>query len=132
MCFKDGNGSFLNAQTYWSSPKVSVDEGEALGLLQAIKWAIDLQFSNVIFELDYLIVTNSIRFPKEDMSEVGAIVQECRDLLGSKSNFVVKFVMRQANVVAHSLARVATSSPSLHIFDSCPTCIADTIANEMI
>lgn len=48
-------------------------------------------------------MSNCIRFPKHDLSEFGTIVLECRDLLVSKPNFVVKFVGSQANVVAHIL-----------------------------
>jgi hypothetical protein len=51
------------------------------------------------------------------------------------TNFVnsdVKFIRRQANEVAHKLARVALSLASFHIFSDIPTCIYDIIIiNEM-
>jgi hypothetical protein len=53
------------------------------------------------------------------------------------TNFVnsdVKFIRRQANEVAHKLARVALSLASFHIFSDIPTYIYDIydiIINEM-
>jgi hypothetical protein len=39
--------------------------------------------------------------------------------------------MRQANEVAHRLAREATHLATFHIFINIPTCIYDIILNEM-
>jgi hypothetical protein len=47
-------------------------------------------------------------------------------------NFKVRFVKRQANIVAHSLARAAISWPRRYLFDSLPLCIATYLHNEMI
>jgi hypothetical protein len=38
--------------------------------------------------------------------------------------------MRQANEVAHALAKAVTSSTNFHVFDNIPTCITDLIFNE--
>lgn len=41
-------------------------------------------------------------------------------------------LLRQANVVAHELAKAATSYSSFHIFDETPASITTLIFNEMI
>jgi len=44
----------------------------------------------------------------------------------------VEFVRRQANEVAHALAREATSLASPAIYYAIPTCIETLIINEML
>lgn len=95
----------------WDLGRLEMLEGEAQ-LLQGLHWALDLQLTNVIFELDAKLVVDAIHANVPDFSEFGSIIPECRKLLFNHPNFLVKFVRRQANVVAHSLARVATSYPS--------------------
>jgi hypothetical protein len=40
-------------------------------------------------------------------SEFSAIICNVKNILSSHPNFVVKFIKRQANMVAHTLARAA-------------------------
>jgi len=56
-------------------------------------------------------------------------IQFCNTYL---TNFHVEFIRRQANDVAHTLSKAATSSTNFHVFDDIPTCITDLIFNEMI
>ncbi|AES71213.1 hypothetical protein MTR_3g071490 [Medicago truncatula] len=56
-------------------------------------------------------------------------IQFCNIFL---TNSHVEFTRRQANEVAHELAKAATLGPSFHIFDESPTCISDLIFNKMI
>jgi len=46
-------------------------------------------------------------------------------------NSHVKFIRRQANEVAHSLAQTALSEASFRIYSRIPTCIEPIIINEM-
>lgn len=67
-----------------------VYEGEAVGLLQEIRWAAELQLASVIFWLDSKVVVDNILHPKEDLSKYETIIQKCRELLSSKfQNFSV-------------------------------------------
>lgn len=51
--------------------------------------------------------------------------------LSSNSNFE-KFVMRQANMVAHIIARAAISWTSHYIFDFLPPCIDQYLTNDKL
>jgi hypothetical protein len=51
--------------------------------------------------------------------------------MSSSLNFEVKFIRRQANSVAHALARAANSWASFHRFEIIPLCIEHLIANDM-
>lgn len=58
----------------------------------------------VIFELDNKQVANVINKPSTNLTELGSFPDRCRDILASFPNFQVKFIRRQANLVAHELA----------------------------
>lgn len=132
MCLRDENGCFCLAKTCWISPILNVDEGEAYGLLTAINWILELQLENVIFELDSKRVVDSFGSRMRDFTNFGSIIFYCRHFLVSfLKNSKVEFSRRQANVVAHVLAKVAPSLASSHTFIEIPHCIHDLIINEM-
>lgn len=58
---------------FCSDENLTVQEGEAMGLLTAIQWAIDLDLENASFELDCKLVVDHIETNKEDISEFGTI-----------------------------------------------------------
>jgi hypothetical protein len=132
MCIRDNQGNFVTARTEWREPILDVEIGEAFGLLRALKWTDELQLHNTDFEIDCKRVVDSLYSKRTYNSDLGAILNDCRTMLAT--NFVnsdVKFIRRQANEVAHKLARVALSLASFHIFSDIPTCIYDIIINEM-
>lgn len=77
---RNAQGEFVLARTEWSSPMILVHEWEALGLLKAIKWSIDLGLEVVSFELDCKMVVDHIKSNKEDVSEFGYIIAHVRQL----------------------------------------------------
>jgi len=107
----------VRARTNWSTPLVDVTEGEAIGLLYAIRWATEQNLNNVIFELDSKRVVDSFHSTRNDVSDLGAIIRECGTTFSSFfTNSKVEFIRRQANEVAHRLARAATFYASIHYF----------------
>lgn len=66
-------------------------------------------------------------------AQFGNIVSASRSLFNSKfSNSRVEFVRRQANAVAHNLAREATLLASPVTYYDIPNCIESLIINEML
>jgi ribonuclease HI len=132
MCIRDSAGFHVRSKIMWFSPLCSVDVGEALGLYHAIGWVHELQLENVDFEVDSKSVVDYFNKGRGDVTEFGSImdssIQLCRSFL---TNSHVEFTRRQVNEVAHTLAKAATSSSSIRIFDEIPTCI-ELIFNEMI
>ena len=109
-----------------------MSEGEAIGLLYAIRWAKEQNLNNVIFELDSKRVVDSFYSTRNDVSDLGAIIRECRTTFSSFfTNSRVEFIRRQANEVAHRLARAATFYASIQDFTVLPDCIQDVLINEM-
>ena len=104
-----------------------------MGLSHAIQWVHELQLRNVDFELDAKKVVDYYNRGRNDISEFGAIVDECKRrccVYFEKSK--VEFNRRQANVVAHTLAREVTLLASPHVFDDVPLCILTLISNEKL
>jgi hypothetical protein len=80
----------------------------------------ELQLTNVDFELDAKKVVDYFHRGSSDVSEFGAILEECkrcRNLYFENSK--VEFRLRQANEVAH-------------IFNVVPLCISTMINNEKL
>jgi hypothetical protein len=132
MCIRDAHGSFVAARTEWIEPILDVEIGEVVGLLSALRWVNEMQIRDIDFEMDCKGVVDNLHSSGTYNSDLGDILRDCRIILAT--NLVtshVRFIRRQANEVAHRLARVATSLASFHNFIDIPTCIFDVIFNEM-
>ncbi|KAK2423594.1 hypothetical protein QL285_034041 [Trifolium repens] len=130
-CLRDHLGRFVMAETTWLDGNYSTIEGEAKALLEAMRAMEHRRISNVIFETDAKSVVDAINSFHGGNSEFSLLVSSITNLLSFGQNFVVKFIKRQANMVAHSLARAAISWSSRCTFEAIPTCISYLVINEM-
>ena len=130
---RESDGSFVLARTEMHPCLLPADVGEALGLHSALQWLSDMQFDNVDFETDSKLTADAFFSDRNDMSDFGCIITSCRSLFSSLfSNYRVEFVRRQANGVAHALARDATLLASHAVYYEIPNCIESLIINEML
>jgi ribonuclease HI len=133
MCIRDTDGTFVLAKTLHFSPRCSVPLGEAMGLFFAVHWLRDLRLDHVDFALDSQIVTHAFHRQRLDITEFGQLMSATRGLFTSSfTNSRVEFNRRQANEVAHVLARVAPFSASPTIYIDVPHCIEQFIINDML
>ena len=103
--------------------------GEAIGLLHAMRWVKDLNLVYMDFETDSKIVTDSI-YKRDGVSDFMAIIHDCRHLLMTDlANSDVKFIRRQNNNFAHSLAKEALHHASFQLHLNIPHCIHILINN---
>jgi ribonuclease HI len=130
-CLRDVNGEFIAAGTNSCNFHVTVTEGEALAILEAMRQCIERGWTNILFESDAKLVVEAVHSTKQGNSELSSIISSIKLLLQQHSNFEVKFTKRQANMAAHTLARAACSWPSRMFFTSIPRCIEPIIINEM-
>jgi len=92
-----------------------------------------VQFDHVDFETDSKLTVDVFLSDRNDSSDFGCIINSCRSLFSSLfSNSRVEFVRRQANVVAHALAKDATLLASHAVYYDIPNCIESLIINEML
>jgi ribonuclease HI len=87
--------------------------------------------THVIIESDSQCVVDAISHLRGGNSEFSMLISQINNCLSCNPNFVVKFIKRQANMVAHTLARVAISWSRRCIFESLPPCILTLMNNEM-
>ncbi|KAK2418779.1 hypothetical protein QL285_040944 [Trifolium repens] len=93
--------------------------------------ACDMNMHNVNFETDAQVVAGAVHSRHVGVSLFSTIILNIKNLLLLNPNFKVKFVKRQANSVAHKLARAANFWASRCIFYSVPLCIDHQLLNEM-
>jgi len=109
---------------------MTVLEGEAVALLEALHFADANRWDRVVFKSDSSTLVQALLSQGHSDSEFYAIVSSIIYQLSLHSNFKVKFVRRQANMVAHILARAACSWASHRIFGSYPSCIEHWLIND--
>jgi len=131
MCFRDSTGLLLLGKSDYFHSSTTVLEAKTIGLLEAIKVAISNGMHVVLFERDCKSLLDAIFSTKVPLNEFGDLVSQCRSLLLNRPNFVVSHVWRQANRVAHCIARTSLSHPNPHIFNYVPTTLYLLIMNGM-
>ncbi|CAJ2652144.1 unnamed protein product [Trifolium pratense] len=131
LCFRNSNGQFMAGVTQWQQSVISTLEGETWALLLAMKEANHRGFNQVQFESDSNVLVDVIHMRHRGNYEFFSIVQDIVIFMSSFLNFEVKFVRRQANSVAHTLARATNSWASFHRFEIIPLCIKHLIVIEM-
>jgi ribonuclease HI len=112
MCFRDSMEKLLIGMSGYSQISATVLEAESMGLLEAIKTATSNGLQRVWFEIDSRSLVNALNTSNTPLNEFWDLVFQCKNLLLNNPDFVVSFVRRQANKVAHSIARAALSHPS--------------------
>jgi ribonuclease HI len=129
-CLRDCHGNFKLAGTNLVNSPLTTLEGEAMALVEAMHEMIHRGFSKIIFESDSKLVVDAISSRQGGISEFSILISHIQSLLCTHNYFEVKYVRRQANKVAHSLARAAFSMSRRRIFDSAPRCITTLLIND--
>jgi len=87
--------------------------------------------SKVSIELDCKQVVDGTTRGLNTNFMFGAILDICKASLRIYQNFKISFIWRQANSVAHLLARASLSYVSPHVHDHMSSCIENIIINKM-
>ncbi|KAK2369662.1 Met-10 like family protein [Trifolium repens] len=87
-------------------------------MMHALKLALSNGFERVIFESDCQQVVNALHNDCLYANELGTLLSTCSSLLIPYANYNIAYVTRQANRVAHNLARASLfqSSPNVQHF----------------
>ncbi|KAL8114290.1 hypothetical protein AgCh_021225 [Apium graveolens] len=121
MVMRNHRESFVEGRTVVLYQEVDALEVEVLGIREALSWVKSMDGRKVTVESDSLVAVNAINGQNKFLLEVGHIIDHCRLLLQSLSGVSVKFVRKQANEVAHGLAKMPCSVNCFVIFTSPPT-----------
>jgi hypothetical protein len=72
--------------------------------------AIHQGWSDCDVESDCAVLVAAIGSTVPDFSELGKVVEDCRDYMGAIGSLRVKYMYREANSVAHRLAHITSLS----------------------
>ncbi|XP_058741552.1 uncharacterized protein LOC131613929 [Vicia villosa] len=115
----------------WDSCTFFVLEAEALALKEAIQASSTFHNTPLIFESDSQHVVKALSSSSKGSSEFITIINYIKLLLLNFPNIKVKFIKRQANMVAYTLAKAANSWSRRCLFDVIPPCITFHLINEI-
>jgi ribonuclease HI len=127
---RDSHGCFKLAGSNTMPSSLTVMEGEAVALVEAMEEVIRRGLSYVSFESDSKLVVDAINLRQTGASEFSLLISHIQSLLSLHNYFEVNYVRRQANKVAHYLARAAFFMSSRRVFDLVPPCIETYLNNE--
>ena len=85
----------------------------------------------VEIESDSLLAVKALHDSQENLLEVGHILNACKLILNSKSGYSVSFVKRQANGVAHLVAKLPCSLNCQKVFMSPPDVLLETLLYDI-
>ncbi|XP_073278711.1 uncharacterized protein [Primulina huaijiensis] len=127
---RDSIGTFMVSRSSMRNGWLEVKEAEALALLEAMQWTSSFELQDVIFESDSKTVVNAITSKNVDYTEFGSIICGCCQLIDAHPSFKIQHVRRQANMVAHTLARAAISLANPFITYHPPAIICNVINHD--
>ncbi|GAU44733.1 hypothetical protein TSUD_88180 [Trifolium subterraneum] len=88
-CLRNSNGVFVAAGTNMSTHKLTIVEGEAMAILEAMREAISRRWFNIVFESDSKVVVDAIHANHQGVSELSSIIASIRLLLQCNQNFEI-------------------------------------------
>ncbi|WOH16655.1 hypothetical protein DCAR_0936213 [Daucus carota subsp. sativus] len=131
MVLRDQNGGFCKAKCSRHEGEVTVFEAEAFGVVEALKWIMELGIMNVELESDSLLTVQAVNRGVINFLEVGNLINESRLMMIGRPDIDLVFVKKQANRVAHSLARVSCEVNCFIEFESPPPSVLENIMYDV-
>lgn len=125
---RDDKGTFKGAVSQAFSNVASAIQIEALALRAALALIVMQRWTDVDVETDCALLLAAVLRTDEDSSEIGRIVEDCRDDMMQIPSIVIRHTFREANGVAHRLAHLAKSHyENFFWFDEAPASIQDVL-----
>ncbi|XP_057802917.1 uncharacterized protein LOC131018209 [Salvia miltiorrhiza] len=120
LVIRDYEGAFVVGKSVQLMGRRSVEEGELLGIKEALSWIKELGYSKGVVETDCKRAADFISSRERNLSEVGIIADYCRSELLSLPDVAIAHVKRDQNAVAHGLAKLARDLFSHHVWSEPP------------
>ncbi|XP_024195872.1 uncharacterized protein LOC112199038 [Rosa chinensis] len=131
LVFRNETGNFLAAAAAPLRQMSSPFHTEVMAMLESMRLAETLHYKNVIFESDCLLLIQALANDEPDISTLGLLLGEVRDLLRNNLEFKVCYTPREANVVAHKLAKHACQALESQVwFVVAPEFIRDALLSD--
>ena len=121
---RDSDGRVVGALSDRVGLPGTVEEVEAIACREAVKFALQLGLTEVVFEGDSESITMAIISGKPCFSSYGHILDDVKALISHFASVSFLHVKRQGNAVADKLAKVAKNFPCPHVW-------SDDIPNDV-
>jgi hypothetical protein len=127
------NGVFLAAKCIVHSQKIEAKSAEALATFWAVRFCLEMEFREVIFEGDVAQVIDDICSPLPHLSSSGHITESIVHNTYHLTSAKFVHVKREGNAVANCLAKLAVDQN----LSSCwmvepPACIVDLLVRDRL
>lgn len=127
MIMRNNKGEFIAGANRCIEGNVSVLEAETTGVYEALQWIEAMEVQNVVVETDSLTVANGLRKQTRYYSEVGIVLDGCHEILRRRLDVRIQHVRRQANSVAHHIAKLPCLLGTMNSFVSPPSCVLEVL-----
>ncbi|XP_058782954.1 uncharacterized protein LOC131657589 [Vicia villosa] len=115
----------------WNIGSMSSIEAGTLALKEVVQHVVTMNLDYMIFESDSQVFTQGIHSIATDSSKFNFILLSIKRLLAFISNFEVKFIKRQTNMVADPLVKAVNSWSRRSIVNVIPSCTNFHLINDM-
>jgi hypothetical protein len=106
-------------------------EAEALAAANGVIFCKELGYTNIIFEGDAMQIIKAIEVEDPCLRSYGHIIDCIRGELRCFENARFIHVRREANIAAHTLAKLATTHVTLSTWrGDVPPCVGDIVRRE--
>lgn len=85
-----------------------------------------------MIESDSLLCVNAVNNAKQNYLELGVLTDQCREICRQREGISVVFTKKQANQVAHSVARLPCMPNGFSILSSPPSCLLETLMSDCL
>ncbi|XP_057793238.1 uncharacterized protein LOC131009850 [Salvia miltiorrhiza] len=118
-------GAFIRGKSFKMPGLRSVEEGELIGIKEALSWLKELGFERGWVDSDSKRACDVINTGERNILELGAIASHCRDILELFPGIRVRHIRREQNAAAHYLAKAARDINSHHVWNEPPSFVVD-------
>lgn len=130
MVLRNHEGRFVAGKAARFRGVVQVLEAEVMAIFEALKWLEDMHPMEVMIESDSLLAVRAMNKEYLNYMELGTIVKQCKEMIASKGNISIHYIKRQANKVAHELAKIPCEPNSFVVIQSPPDSLLETILSD--
>ncbi|XP_042980158.1 uncharacterized protein LOC122310328 [Carya illinoinensis] len=131
VIMRDVNGEALLAACDRKFNVQSAEVAECYALWKALKGCSDLNVQKVIFEGDAKGVITAVQSEEDNLSVIGPLVDDIRDVLSNRKGWSLQFAYRERNKVAHNLVKFALILEEEKIWiEEIPDCIIHSLDME--
>jgi ribonuclease HI len=106
---------------------------ESMAALRAVEFCSEVGINDFILEGDSLLVVKAVNESNLGWLPYGQIIEDIHCVLGTRRQWHIRHVKREANSAAHGLAKFASRTSDLIVWmEESPSCILDIVILEQL